>query len=99
MDLECILVRLDEAYERKLAPITALEGEWHFAAQIKLARDKAEEYYAKLNESAAYRHIIVPDASAHSKVFRVIGTFRRYRTRQCRLTRVGRKNPVPTMLY
>jgi hypothetical protein len=36
------------------APLGSIEGEFHFATQIRLALDKAEEYYAKLDQSPAY---------------------------------------------
>jgi hypothetical protein len=54
-DLECILESLTAAYDRyKKAPVTAIEGQWHFATQIRLALDKAQEYFAKLDDSPAY---------------------------------------------
>jgi len=54
-DLECIVEHLTEAYNSyKDAPAATTEGQWHFRNQIKLALDKAEEYYAKLDDSPAY---------------------------------------------
>jgi hypothetical protein len=54
-DLEFIVEELTAAYDRyKHASLATTEGQWHFAAQIKLALDKAEEYYAKLGDSPAY---------------------------------------------
>jgi hypothetical protein len=59
-DLECIVIHLTAAYERyESAPPATVEGQWHFATQIKLALDKAQEYYAKLDDSAAYLAAIV----------------------------------------
>ena len=55
MDLEYIVKEFTTAYERyKHTPPATSEGQWHFAIQIKLALDKAEEYYAKLGDSPAY---------------------------------------------
>ena len=55
MDLECIVEEFTTAYEcYKHAPPAISEGQWHFATQIKLALDKAEEYYAKLGDSPEY---------------------------------------------
>lgn len=59
-DIECIVEHLTESLRRfESAPITTLEGEWHFTAQIKMALGKAEEYYDKLDDSAAYLAAIV----------------------------------------
>lgn len=55
VDIECIVESLTAAYDRyKQAPNDSIEGQWHFATQIRLALDKAEEYYAKLDQSPAY---------------------------------------------
>lgn len=54
-DIECVVEHFTTAYsEYKDASPATTEGEWHFATQIKLALDKAEEYYAKLGDSPAY---------------------------------------------
>jgi hypothetical protein len=54
-DLEFIVEELTAAYKRyKSASPATTEGQWHFSTQIKLALDKAEEYYAKLDDSPAY---------------------------------------------
>lgn len=54
-DIECILEELTTAYDKyKDAPIEAIEGQWHFATQIRLALDKAQDYYGKLDDSPAY---------------------------------------------
>jgi hypothetical protein len=59
-DIECILTRLTEAEARyKQAPVGSIEGEWHFGNQLRLARDKAEQYFAKLDDSPAYLASIV----------------------------------------
>ena len=59
-DIECITEELTAAYERyKHAPATSIEGQWHFSAQIKLALNKAQEYYNKIDESPAYLAAIV----------------------------------------
>lgn len=59
-DIECITEELTMAYERyRSAPSTSLEGEWHFSAQIKLALDKAQQYYRKIDDSAAYLAVVV----------------------------------------
>jgi hypothetical protein len=53
-DIERILEHLTQAYDTyRPAPATIIEGQWHFAAQIKLALDKCKVYYAKLDDSAA----------------------------------------------
>jgi hypothetical protein len=55
LDIEWITHELNLALERyKHASAMAVEGQWHFATQIRLALDKAEEYYAKLDASPAY---------------------------------------------
>jgi hypothetical protein len=60
VDLKCIGQELTTAYEHyKLAPPQTIEGQWHFSTQIKLALDKAQEYYAKLDNSAAYLAVVV----------------------------------------
>jgi hypothetical protein len=54
-DIECIVENLTEALQKyQHASPQTIEGEWHFATQIKLALDKAQEYYAKLDDSSAY---------------------------------------------
>ena len=59
-DIECITEELTSAYERfKSAPPLSIEGEWHFATQIKFALDKAQQYYAKIDELAAYIAAVV----------------------------------------
>lgn len=53
--IEGIVEYLQGAYDKyKQAPADMLMGQWHFSAQIKLALDKAEQYYALLDNSAAY---------------------------------------------
>lgn len=60
IDLECLVEHFTRAYEEhKDAPGDALAGEWHFSAQIKLAKDKAEQYYASLDDSTAYIAAII----------------------------------------
>lgn len=55
LDLEFLVERLTREYNHyKDARNDVLEGQWHFSTQIKLALDKAEEYYAKLDSSPAY---------------------------------------------
>ncbi len=59
-DIDCIVEHLTESLRRyESAPITKLRGEWHFTAQIKIALSKAEDYYTKLDDSAAYLAAIV----------------------------------------
>lgn len=59
-DIELIVIELSTMYvQYKDAPKTSLEGEWHFATQIRLALDKAEAYYAKLDDTAAYLAALV----------------------------------------
>lgn len=54
-DIEVIVQRLTDAWHTyKDAPDTAVEGEWHFRTQIRLALDKAQQYYARLDDSPAY---------------------------------------------
>jgi hypothetical protein len=54
-DIECIVENLTEALQKyQHASPQTIEGEWHFATQIKLALDKAQDYYAKLDDSSAY---------------------------------------------
>jgi hypothetical protein len=54
-DIECIVQNLTEALQKyEHASPQTIEGEWHFTTQIKLALDKAQEYYAKLDDSSAY---------------------------------------------
>jgi hypothetical protein len=52
-DIERILDILHRRTTHRPAPATIIEGQWHFAAQIKLALDKCKIYYAKLDDSAA----------------------------------------------
>jgi hypothetical protein len=60
MDIECIVEELTEALQQYGSALTSpLVGEWHFSAQIKLALDKAEEYYDKLDDSTAYLAAII----------------------------------------
>jgi hypothetical protein len=59
-DIELIVIELSNMYiQYKDAPKTSLEGEWHFATQIRLALDKAEAYYAKLDDTTAYLAALV----------------------------------------
>jgi hypothetical protein len=60
LDIEFLVARLTNEYAKfKDAPNDSLNSEWHFAAQLKLALDKAEEYFAKLDESPAYAASVI----------------------------------------
>lgn len=60
LDIECLVEHLTEAYQKhQHASADVIEGQWHFAAQIKLALDKAEEYYSKLDDSPAYTAAVI----------------------------------------
>jgi len=61
-DIEYILEELTAAYETNdLDTADAVTGEWHFKLQIKLAIDKAQQYYQKLENSTAYLAAVILD--------------------------------------
>lgn len=60
LDIEFLVSRLTKEYAKyKDAPTDSLDSEWHFAAQLKLAIDKAEEYFAKLDDTPAYAASVI----------------------------------------
>jgi len=59
-DIEYILEELTAAYKKhELDTISAVAEEWHFKPQIKLAIDKAQQYYQKLGNSTAYLAAVI----------------------------------------
>jgi hypothetical protein len=60
LDIEYLVQFLtDEHAKYRDAATDTIEGEWHFVTQLKLALDKAEEYFAKLDESPAYAASVI----------------------------------------
>ena len=61
-DIEYILEELTAAYASyESAAEDIIQGEWHFKAQIKLAIDKAQQYYQKLGDSPVYLAAVILD--------------------------------------
>jgi hypothetical protein len=59
-DIECIVEDFTQALkDYGTAPNTTLESEWHFSKQIQIALDKAQDYYARLDDSSAYLAAVV----------------------------------------